>query len=160
MPTVALNPAAEAEAALRININGRVEVRPAEKSSVGLAATPVAYNNTHLFNFPTQGAFNASAIVGPGWQLFFYHAVTGAEEPVFADTGFILAHTQPVTADRRGQLPVIYIQENVPYRLVLKNEHGIEKHRVHSFTWPDVVQALSVVGSALSLEVALSVSSL
>lgn len=158
MPTVAVNLATESNEALRVNINGRVEVRAALEANSALAINPVRINNTHLFSFPTQGSFNPGAIVGPRWQLYFYSAVTGLEESVFADTGFTLKHAQPVTVNRRGEMPVMYIQENVAYKVVLKNQYGVEKHRIDYFLWPDVVQAFAVIGAASSSESALSIT--
>ena len=158
MPTLAVNLATESDTALRVNINGRVEVRSALEASSALSITPVGIDDTHLFNFPTQGSFNASAIVGPGWQLYFYNAVTGLEETVFADTGFTLKHAQPITVNRRGEMPVMYVQENVAYKVVLKNQSGVEKHRLDYFLWPDAVQRFSVLGIAVQGDQALAIT--
>jgi len=158
MPTVAINTATQSDAALRININGRVEVRPAIEANTALSVTPVSINDTHLFNFPTQGAFSVEAIIGPKWKLYFYDAVTGAEEPVFADAGFMLAHTQPVTINRKGEMPVMYVQEGVGYRVVIKNQYGVEKHRIDYFEWPDVAEKFAVLGIASEVSVASSIT--
>lgn len=158
MPTLEVNLASESNTALRVNINGRVEVRSTLEANSVLAITPVSINDTHLFNFPTQGSFNASAIIAPGWRLYFYNAVTGLEETIFADTGFTLKHSQPVTVNRRGEMPVMYVQENVAYKLVMKNQYGVEKHRLDYFLWPDVVQRFSVLGIATQADQALAIT--
>ena len=158
MPTAAINTAAQGDTALRININGRVEVRSAAEANAALGVTPILINDTHLFSFPTQGAFNVEAIIGPKWKLYFYNAVTGAEESVFADAGFMLAHTQPVTINRKGEIPIMYVQEDVGYRVVIKNQHGVEKHRIDYFEWPDVAQKFAVLGIASEASTAQSIT--
>ena len=158
MPTVAINTATQSDAALRININGRVEVRPATEANAALSITPVSINDTHLFSFPTQGSFNVESIIGPRWKLYFYNAVTGAEEFVFADAGFMLAHAHPVTVDRRGELPVMYVQEGVGYKVVITNQYGVEKHRIDYFEWPDVAQKFAVLGVASETDPAQSIT--
>ena len=158
MPTIAVNTAPESDDSLRININGRVVVRTAADGQIARPITAVLFNDTELFAFPNQGAFNANAIIGPGWKLFFYNAVTGVQETVFADDDLLLSHSQPVTVDRRGELPMIYVQSALGYRIVAQNQYGVEKHRIDYFMLPDVVQKFGVIGTATEADAAMTIT--
>ncbi|WP_241292497.1 hypothetical protein [Microbulbifer celer] len=57
--------------------------------------------------------------------------------PVFSDAGATIEHAQPVTLDRMGQLPAIFVDDTVSYQVSAYNEFGVFRYQ-QTFPGPGV----------------------
>jgi len=85
-----------------------------------------------LFSFPDEGNFNANSIIHPHWQIYFLQPGTTVASPVYADSNAALKHASPVKVDRFGNVPTIYVNESLDYKVSIRNEFDVERHVIES----------------------------
>lgn len=70
-----------------------------------------------------------NSVLAPGWRLEFVDSGTMLPATVYADGGGTVEHIQPVTLDRFGQLPAIYVDDATGYEVAASNEYGVFRYQ-------------------------------
>lgn len=125
MPTVNLGLATETDSAGAISAAHVVGVGRAEEADAALRIAPLTGAQS-----PFVPPDDVLAVLGPRWRLHFADNATGEPLEIYADENFTLQHSQPVTLDRFGQLPGIYLAIGVEYLVTVENEHGVARAEI------------------------------
>lgn len=123
MPTVNLGLATETDSALPITAAKAVAVGVAAEADSARRIAPLTGGQS-LF----VPAADVQSILGPRWRLYFADNATGEPLEIYADEHFTLQHSQPVTLDRFGRLPGVYLALGVEYKITIENEFGVFRH--------------------------------
>ena len=78
-----------------------------------------------------------NSVLAPGWRLQFVDAGTMLPASVYSDSGGTLDHSQPVTLDRFGRLPAIYVDDATTYEVAAINQFGVFRYQ-QAFPGPGV----------------------
>lgn len=79
---------------------------------------------SQLFLLPFRPALNANAIAVPGARLHFYASGTSTPQAVYSDEALTTPLSNPVTANAAGAWPSIYVDQELTYRVVVKDAGG------------------------------------
>lgn len=78
------------------------------------------------FYLPWRPAIDPNGLTVPGAQLFFYTSGTTTPQAIYSDAALTIELDNPLSADAAGHWPAIYIDNDVTYRVVLKDADGAE----------------------------------
>ncbi len=99
---------------------------------------------SQLFLLPFRPALDANAIVVPDARLHFYASGTSTPQAVYSDEALTTPLSNPVTADAAGAWPLIYLNQALTYRVVIKDADGNTLPNGESDPYiPGVVDALA-----------------
>lgn len=76
------------------------------------------------FYLPFRPAFDVNGLVIPGAQLLFYQSGNLTPQAIYQDAALTIEHTNPVVANAAGRFAPIYMDGDLTYRVILKNEEG------------------------------------
>jgi hypothetical protein len=79
---------------------------------------------SQLFYLPFRPVFNSRGLPIGGAKIYFYKSGTSSLATVYADGALTTPLTNPVLADGMGQLPDIYMPEDVTYRVRIVDRNG------------------------------------
>lgn len=80
---------------------------------------------SQAFFLPFRPAIDANGLTISGAELYFYATGTTTPQAVYSDEGLTTPLTNPVVANAAGRWPVIYLDESLAYRVVLKDADGV-----------------------------------
>ncbi len=80
---------------------------------------------SQAFFLPFRPAIDANGLTISGAALHFYATGTTTPQTVYSDEGLTTPLTNPVVANAAGRWPVIYLDESLAYRVVLKDANGV-----------------------------------
>lgn len=74
---------------------------------------------------PFIPAFSSNGAPVYGAKLNFYLTGTTTRTPIYADSGLIVEHTNPVIADASGRYPNIYLDSEIIYKVVQTDRNDV-----------------------------------
>ena len=77
-----------------------------------------------LFYLPFPTAFSSNGLPAAGAKLFFYLTGTLTLQDVYTTSALTTTHANPVVADGSGRYPVIYTNDAINLRLIIKDAAG------------------------------------
>lgn len=80
---------------------------------------------SQLFYLPFRPVFNSRGLPVGGAKVYFYKTGTTTLATVYADGGLTTPLTNPVPADALGQLPDIYMPDDVIFRVRIVDRKGL-----------------------------------
>ena len=76
------------------------------------------------FYLPWRPAFDSNGLIVAGAELYFYASGTSTPQSVYADETLLIELANPVTANAAGVWPIIYLDNTLSYRAILKDGSG------------------------------------
>lgn len=79
---------------------------------------------SQLFYLPFNPVFNSRGLPVGAAQAYFFYTGTTDLAPIYSDAGLTTRAANPASADALGQLPTLYLDESLTYRLRVVDAKG------------------------------------